>query len=484
MGLFGKKNKNKEKGVPFWRRNKQQAEEETVLEPEEQTAETADAEAEEDIAAAALNDLAAQEQDEIEKARLAAQEVVEESEQHQAAIALARQAAMEAAGILKNEEKAEPEEEAEPEEVEPVEESEQETESETEPAEAVEPESEEAAEPETELTEESEPETEAESEDEPQPEEAEPEKKKGFFAKIRDGLRKTKDAMVSRMQQVLGGFTKIDDDLFDELEETMITSDLGPETSVQICETLRKRVKERGVKDPQEIMGMIQEIIGEMLGEDQTLEYPTQPTIVMVIGVNGAGKTTTIGKLCHQLKGEGKKVLVAAADTFRAAAIDQLEVWTQRAGVDIVKHAEGSDPASVVYDAIDAAKARGCDVLICDTAGRLHNKKNLMQELAKINRIIETKAEGCHREILLVLDATTGQNAVNQARLFQEVADISGIVLTKLDGTAKGGIIVSIRNELGIPVKLIGVGEKIDDLQPFHAQDFVRALFEPTEESL
>ena len=315
-------------------------------------------------------------------------------------------------------------------------------------------------------------------------EEAEPEKKKGFFAKIRDGLRKTKDAMVSRMQQVLGGFTKIDDDLFDELEEIMITSDLGPETSVQICETLRKRVKERGVKDPQEIMGMIQEIIGEMLGEDQTLEYPTQPTIVMVIGVNGAGKTTTIGKLCHQLKGEGKKVLVAAADTFRAAAIDQLEVWTQRAGVDIVKHAEGSDPASVVYDAIDAAKARGCDVLICDTAGRLHNKKNLMQELAKINRIIETKAEGCHREILLVLDATTGQNAVNQARLFQEVADISGIVLTKLDGTAKGGIIVSIRNELGIPVKLIGVGEKIDDLQPFHAQDFVRALFEPTEESL
>lgn len=485
MGLFGKKNKNKEKGVPFWRRNKQQAEEETVLEPEEQTAETADAEAEEDIAAAALNDLAAQEQDEIEKARLAAQEVVEESEQHQAAIALARQAALEAAGILKNEEKAEPEEETEPEaeepeEVEPVEESEQETESETEPAEAVEPETE-AAEPETE---ESEPETEAESEDESQPEEAEPEKKKGFFAKIRDGLRKTKDAMVSRMQQVLGGFTKIDDDLFDELEETMITSDLGPETSVQICETLRKRVKERGVKDPQEIMGMIQEIIGEMLGEDQTLEYPTQPTIVMVIGVNGAGKTTTIGKLCHQLKGKGKKVLVAAADTFRAAAIDQLEVWTQRAGVDIVKHAEGSDPASVVYDAIDAAKARGCDVLICDTAGRLHNKKNLMQELAKINRIIETKAEGCHREILLVLDATTGQNAVNQARLFQEVADISGIVLTKLDGTAKGGIIVSIRNELGIPVKLIGVGEKIDDLQPFHAQDFVRALFEPTEESL
>ena len=442
MGLFGKKNKNKEKGVPFWKRNKQKQEEELVQEElteQESPAEESDrafAGEEEDIAAAAIREQEAQEQDEVEKARLAAQAVVEESEQHQEAIALARQAALEAAGILKSEE-SKPEEETEPEE-------------------------------ESELEEETEPEE--------QPE------KKGFFAKIRDGLRKTKDAMMSRMQQVLNGFTKIDDDLFDELEETMITSDLGPETSVEICETLRKRVKERGVKDPQEIMGMIQEIIAEMLGEDQTLEYPTKPTIVMVIGVNGAGKTTTIGKLCHQLKGEGKKVLVAAADTFRAAAIDQLEVWTQRAGVDIVKHAEGSDPASVVYDAIDAAKARGCDVLICDTAGRLHNKKNLMQELAKINRIIETRAEGCHREILLVLDATTGQNAVNQARLFQEVADISGIVLTKLDGTAKGGIIVSIRNELGIPVKLVGVGEKIDDLQPFHAQDFVRALFEPTEE--
>ena len=495
MGLFGKKNKNKEKGVPFWRRNKQQAEKETVLEPEEQTAETADAEAEEDIAAAALNDLAAQEQDEIEKARLAAQEVVEESEQHQAAIALARQAALEAAGILKNEEKAEPEEETEPEEeaepeketepeaeepeeVEPVEEPEQEaeTESETEPAEAVEPESEEAAEPETELTEESEPEAEIESEGESQSEEAEPEKKKGFFAKIRDGLRKTKDAMVSRMQQVLGGFTKIDDDLFDELEETMITSDLGPETSVQICETLRKRVKERGVKDPQEIMGMIQEIIGEMLGEDQTLEYPTQPTIVMVIGVNGAGKTTTIGKLCHQLKGEGKKVLVAAADTFRAAAIDQLEVWTQRAGVDIVKHAEGSDPASVVYDAIDAAKARGCDVLICDTAGRLHNKQNLMNELAKLRKIIDRECPNSNCETLLVLDATTGQNGLIQARTFKETAGLTGIILTKLDGTAKGGIVIAIAQELGVPVKFVGVGEGIDDLKPFDPTAFVQDM--------
>ena len=365
-----------------------------------------------------------------------------------------------------------PEQDVEAEETEPAEASED-AEPAEEPAEASEPEEAEQPEEPEDIS--------GESEEVPE-EEPEKPKKKGFFAKIRDGLRKTKDAMITRMQQVVNTFTKIDDDLFDQLEETMIMSDLGPETSVEICETLRKRVKERGVTDPSLIMGMIQEIITEMLGEDQTLEYPTKPTVVVVIGVNGAGKTTTIGKLCHQLKSEGKKVLVAAADTFRAAAIDQLEVWTQRAGVDIVKHAEGSDPASVVYDAIDAAKARGCDVLICDTAGRLHNKKNLMQELAKINRIIETRAEGCHQEVLLVLDATTGQNAVNQARLFQEVANITGIVLTKLDGTAKGGIIVSIRNELGIPVKLIGVGEKIEDLQPFHAEDFVRALFVPTEE--
>ena len=282
--------------------------------------------------------------------------------------------------------------------------------------------------------------------------------------------------MVSRMQQVLGGFTKIDDDLFDELEETMITSDLGPETSVQICETLRKRVKERGVKDPQEIMGMIQEIIGEMLGEDQTLEYPTQPTIVMVIGVNGAGKTTTIGKLCHQLKGEGKKVLVAAADTFRAAAIDQLEVWTQRAGVDIVKHAEGSDPASVVYDAIDAAKARGCDVLICDTAGRLHNKQNLMNELNKIRRVIDREGESSSKEVLLVLDATTGQNGLIQAKQFSQSAGITGIVLTKLDGTAKGGIVFAIANDMGVPVKYVGVGEGVDDLMPFETKSFAEAL--------
>ena len=324
-------------------------------------------------------------------------------------------------------------------------------------------------------------ETEAEASEPEEPQEPEKKKKKGFFEKIRDGLRKTKDSVIAKMQLVLNAFTKIDEDLFDQLEETMIMGDMGAETSIEICDQLRKRVKERGITDPKQIMGLIQEIIGEMLGEDQTLQLQTKPSVIMVIGVNGAGKTTTIGKLCHQLKEDGKKVIVAAADTFRAAAIDQLEVWTDRAGVELVKHAEGSDPAAVVYDAIEAAKARNCDVLICDTAGRLHNKKNLMQELAKINRIIENKAAGCDKEILLVLDATTGQNAVNQARLFKEVADITGIVLTKLDGTAKGGIIVSIKNELEIPVKLIGVGEKIDDLQPFHARDFVNALFETEE---
>ena len=386
------------------------------------------------------------------------------------------------------EEVAEPETvETEPEEIAEPETEESESEEITEP-ETVETEPEEVAEPETvepELETVAEPETvevEPEEFDEPEePQEPEKKKKKGFFEKIRDGLRKTKDSVIAKMQLVLNAFTKIDEDLFDQLEETMIMGDMGAETSIEICDQLRKRVKERGITDPKQIMGLIQEIIGEMLGEDQTLQLQTKPSVIMVIGVNGAGKTTTIGKLCHQLKEDGKKVIVAAADTFRAAAIDQLEVWTDRAGVELVKHAEGSDPAAVVYDAIEAAKARNCDVLICDTAGRLHNKKNLMQELAKINRIIENKAAGCDKEILLVLDATTGQNAVNQARLFKEVADITGIVLTKLDGTAKGGIIVSIKNELEIPVKLIGVGEKIDDLQPFHARDFVNALFETEE---
>ena len=306
----------------------------------------------------------------------------------------------------------------------------------------------------------------------------------GFFSKIKDGLKKTKESMVKKMQKVVNSFTKIDEELFEQLEETMIMSDMGVETSVQICEELRKRIKERGITDPSVIMELIQEIVAEMMGDDIELDLSSKPSVIMVIGVNGAGKTTTIGKMCHQFINDGKKVVVAAADTFRAAAIDQLQVWTDRAGADIVKHAEGSDPASVVFDAIAAAKARNCDVLICDTAGRLHNKKNLMDELAKMNRIIEREPPDSSKEVLLVLDATTGQNAVNQARLFKEVAPISGIVLTKLDGTAKGGIVISIKNELGIPVKLIGVGEKIDDLQPFNSRDFVRALFESTSQTV
>ena len=299
----------------------------------------------------------------------------------------------------------------------------------------------------------------------------------GIFAKIAAGLRKTKDSFLGRLKRIFNSFTKIDEELFEELEEAMIMSDIGVETSEQICDELRKKIKERGITDPNEIMDLIQEVIGEIMGDDTGLDLTQSPAVIMVIGVNGEGKTTTIGKLCYQFKNEGKKVLVAAADTFRAAAIDQLEVWTDRAGVELVKHAEGSDPGAVVYDALEAAKARECDVVIIDTAGRLHNKKNLMDELAKINRIIDNKAGECSREVLLVLDATTGQNAVNQAKLFSETAPITGIVLTKLDGTAKGGIVISIKNELGIPVKLIGVGEKIDDLQPFDSKTFVQALF-------
>ena len=299
----------------------------------------------------------------------------------------------------------------------------------------------------------------------------------GLFSKIAAGLRKTKDSFISSLRRITNSFTKIDEELFDALEEAMIMSDIGVETSEEICDRLRKKIKERGITDPNEVMELIHEVIGEIMGDDTGLDLTVSPAVIMVIGVNGAGKTTTIGKLCHQFKSEGKKVLVAAADTFRAAAIDQLQVWTERAGVDIVKHAEGSDPGAVVYDALEAAKARECDVVIIDTAGRLHNKKNLMDELAKINRIIDTKAGECSREVLLVLDATTGQNAVNQAKLFSETAPITGIVLTKLDGTAKGGIVISIKNELGIPVKLIGVGEKIDDLQPFDSRTFVEALF-------
>lgn len=300
----------------------------------------------------------------------------------------------------------------------------------------------------------------------------------GFFEKLKSGLKNTKDALASKITGVINSFTKIDEDFFEELEETLILSDIGAVTSANICEALRKEVKATGTTDPAEVKGLLKKIIAEILKGDNELYLDTKPTVILVIGVNGAGKTTTIGKLAYNLKNSGKKVVVAAADTFRAAAIEQLEVWTQRAGVDIIKHSEGSDPAAVVFDAIKAGMARDADVIICDTAGRLHNKKNLMDELKKIARIVTNNAPDSRVETLLVLDATTGQNAVNQARLFKETADITGIVLTKLDGTAKGGIIIPIKEELGIPVKLVGVGEKIDDLQPFIPQDYVEALFE------
>lgn len=300
----------------------------------------------------------------------------------------------------------------------------------------------------------------------------------GFFEKLKNGLKSTKDALASKITGVINSFTKIDEDFFEELEETLILSDIGAVTSANICEALRKEVKATGTTDPAEVKGLLKKIIAEILEGDNSLNLDTKPTVILVIGVNGAGKTTTIGKLAYNLKNSGKKVVVAAADTFRAAAIEQLEVWTDRAGVDIIKHSEGSDPAAVVFDAIKAGMARDADVIICDTAGRLHNKKNLMDELKKIARIVNNNAPDSRVETLLVLDATTGQNAVNQARLFKETADITGIVLTKLDGTAKGGIIIPIKEELGIPVKLVGVGEKIDDLQPFIPQDYVEALFE------
>ena len=300
----------------------------------------------------------------------------------------------------------------------------------------------------------------------------------GFFEKLKAGLKKTKDSMMGKIESLLNSFTKIDEDLFEELEETLIMSDIGVNTSLRICDELRDRVKSNGVTDPAEIKDILKDVISDMLGEETPLDLTTTPSVILVIGVNGVGKTTTIGKLAYQLHNEGKKLIVAAADTFRAAAIDQLEVWTERAGVDIIKHKEGSDPAAVVFDALTAAKSRKADVVICDTAGRLHNKKNLMDELRKISRIVHQQAEGCSLEVLLALDATTGQNAVNQAKQFNEAADITGIILTKLDGTAKGGIIISITDDLKVPVKLVTVGEKIEDIQPFNTKDFVEALFE------
>ena len=300
----------------------------------------------------------------------------------------------------------------------------------------------------------------------------------GFFGKIKEGLKKTRDSISNGVNGILNSFTKIDDELFEELEETLVMADVGVQTSTEICDRLRKKIKETGVTDPKEIKGMMKEIISEMLGENEGLRLDTKPSVILVIGVNGVGKTTSIGKIAAKLQSEGKKVVLGAADTFRAAAIAQLGIWAERAGVSMVKSVEGTDPASVVFDTIASAKSKGADVIICDTAGRLHNKKNLMDELAKINRVIARELSDSSVETLLVLDAATGQNAVNQAREFKNAADITGIVLTKLDGTAKGGIIIAISNELNIPVKFVGVGEGIDDLQPFDAAEFADGIFE------
>lgn len=302
--------------------------------------------------------------------------------------------------------------------------------------------------------------------------------KKGFFARLKEGLDKTRKNILGGVDTVLGSFTKIDEDLFEELEEALIMADMGVQTTMDIVENLRQRVKKERATDPAVIKDMLIDEITAILqdGVEEEENLPS-PTVMLVIGVNGVGKTTTIGKLSHNFKNEGKSVLLAAADTFRAAAIDQLEVWGQRAGIEVIKHEENADPAAVVFDAVHTARNRKTDLLICDTAGRLHNKKNLMEELRKISRVIEREYPAAHKETYLVLDATTGQNALQQAKVFMEVADITGIILTKLDGTAKGGIVVAIKSELKIPVRYIGVGEGIEDLQKFHAEDFAKALF-------
>ena len=301
----------------------------------------------------------------------------------------------------------------------------------------------------------------------------------GLFEKLKTGLKKTSSAISQQVNNVFSVFVKVDEELFENLEEALIMADRGMETAVELIDELRDRVKKKHIQDGNEVKTELQAVISDALTElDSEMKLETTPSVILVIGVNGVGKTTSIGKMAMHYKSQGKRVLLAAADTFRAAAIDQLGIWAERAGVDIIKHQEGSDPASVVFDACSAAKARGCDVLICDTAGRLHNKKNLMAELEKISRVIGRELPGASRENLLVLDATTGQNAVSQAKLFSEVSDITGIVLTKLDGTAKGGIVISIAKEQDIPVKFIGVGEGIDDLQVFNARDFARALFD------
>lgn len=301
----------------------------------------------------------------------------------------------------------------------------------------------------------------------------------GLFDRLKAGLKKTSDAIAEQVNSVFSVFVKVDEELFENLEEALIMADLGMETSVAIIDELRDRVKKKHINDGNEVKKELQAVIADSLYQlDSEMKLDTKPSVILVIGVNGVGKTTSIGKMAAYYKSQGKKVLLAAADTFRAAAIDQLDIWAKRSGCEIIKHQEGSDPASVVFDACNAAKARGADVLICDTAGRLHNKKNLMAELEKINRVVSRELPGASRENLLVLDATTGQNAVSQAKLFSEVSELTGIVLTKLDGTAKGGIVISIAKEQLIPVKFIGVGEKLEDLQVFDPESFAKALFD------
>ncbi len=299
----------------------------------------------------------------------------------------------------------------------------------------------------------------------------------GLFSKIKEGLKKTRDGVVGQINSMLKSFTKIDEELFEELEELLVMADVGVKTAQNICDEIKIKVKEQGVTDPQQIMSMLESLIADMLREGNEMLLNTKPSIILVIGVNGVGKTTTIGKLANHYVSNGKKVTLAAADTFRAAAIEQLQVWAERSKADIVKQNEGSDPAAVVFDAISSAKAKGSDIIICDTAGRLHNKKHLMDELAKIRRVIDRELPDADKEFLLVLDATTGQNAVNQAQEFSKATGITGIVLTKLDGTARGGVVIAIKEGLKIPVKFIGVGEQVDDLQPFDADDFTKALF-------